>query len=266
MIITLTSDFGLHDPYVGIMKGVILSRAPGVQLVDLSHQIPPQSILAGSRALATATPFFPAGTIHLAVVDPGVGSVRNLVCLLQAGQLFLAPDNGLLTPFLDDAEQAYVLQNKQFFLDPVSSTFHGRDILAPVAAALANALKPSQLGPAFPVAQLKRCHPPLPTFSASEIQGEICHIDHFGNAITNISSKHLEQLQQNPDKITIIAADTTIQGICLTYCSKQPHSAIALINSNQVLEIAVPNGNASQQLQLSFGSPIKILKNTSRSR
>lgn len=262
MLITLTTDFGLSDPYVGIMKGVILTRAPQVKLVDLSHHIPPQAILAGSQVLTAARPFFPAGTIHLAVVDPGVGSSRRLICLQCDGQLFLAPDNGLLTPFFYEPAQAFVLENNDLFLSPLATTFHGRDILAPVAAALANGLPITQVGPSCLLSSLKKLSPPSPKISSTAITGQIEYIDHFGNAITNITTQHLQQANFAPASVVVQVADLPTLALQSTYSGAPPGTAISLINSNNILEIAVVNGNAYQQLRLSLGSSIKILKNS----
>lgn len=257
-IITLTSDFGLSDPYVGIMKGVLLSRAPEAKLVDLSHQLPPQDINAAGHTLQAALPFFPAATIHVAVVDPGVGSSRQIICLACHDQLLLAPDNGLLSPFLSQADWCRQVSNKNLFLSPLSATFHGRDIFAPVAAALATGLDPAQLGVRLELDSLQQHRPAEPLLSPGEILGEISHIDHFGNCLTTITTSHLPE-QSKHHRLTVHLAGLTISGLVHSYSQGIPDQALALISSTNQLEIALPNDSAAKKLQLFVGQPIKIL-------
>ncbi len=259
MLITLTTDFGLDDPFVAMMKGVILGRSPQSRLVDICHTIPPQDVEAASLVLQMAAPSFPGATIHVAVVDPGVGTSRRIICLAAHDQLFLAPDNGLLTPFLSESGRAFELSNEEFFLQPVSATFHGRDILAPVAAALARGLDPQELGPAVPVSGLVHLPLPRPIREKGQLRGQCLRADHFGNMATNISKKELASFL-GPDEIPVIRlAGTTIIGLSPSYGQKQA-GALALLNSSDHLEISVSHGNASRELALCPGTPVIVTK------
>jgi hypothetical protein len=258
-LITLTTDFGHDDAFVAMMKGVILGRCPQARLVDICHTIPAQDIGAASRMLAQAAPFFPAAAIHLAVVDPGVGTRRHLLCLATADQLFLAPDNGLLTPFFDQARRIFCITAAHLFLAPVSATFHGRDILAPAAAALAGGLPPEQLGPAIAAHHLVRLAPPRPTMAGQELWGHCLRADHFGNMTTTISAADLTAFL-GPDATPLICCGPhRIQGLSPTYGPASPHP-IALINSSNHLEISLPGGHATHTLRLAPGLPVVITR------
>ncbi len=170
-IITLTTDFGTTDPFVGVMKGVIAGRAPETRLIDLTHGIPPQDVLAGALVLRHAAPYFPAGTIHLAVVDPGVGTARRPLCVETADALFVGPDNGLLSLAAPRDRLLHIvhLAEERFFLSPPSATFHGRDVFAPVAAALAAGAAPTELGPEVP--DMTRLDVPAPVIGLRRFDG-----------------------------------------------------------------------------------------------
>ncbi len=259
MLITLTTDFGLDDPFVAMMKGVILGRCPGVTIVDICHTSAAQDIGAASRTLQQTAPFFPPGTIHVAVIDPGVGSRRRIICLEANSQFFLAPDNGLLTPFFAAAEQIFALDNDSLYLQPLSTTFHGRDIFAPVAAALAAGLASSELGPSLAPHQLVRLEPPRPSRVNDELRGQCLQADHFGNMTCNISKADLEEFLEGNATPLITVAETTITGLSSCY-GPATSRAIALINSNNMLEIAISHGNASRDLGLRPGTPVVIRK------
>ena len=259
MLITLTTDFGLDDPFVAIMKGVILGRCPDVQLVDICHTIAPQDIAAASLQLSDAAPYFPADTLHVAVVDPGVGTSRRIICLKTNNQLFLAPDNGLLTPFLDNAEAIFQVNNDLLFLQPVSDTFHGRDIFAPVAAALACGLNLHELGPELQLKDLIRFELPKPGLEQGCLQGQCLRADRFGNMTTNISKQDLDSFLGNSNEPVITLASTTITGLNHSYESGKD-GAIALINSSNKLEISIPGGNAAHDLNLFPSTAVRISK------
>lgn len=258
-IITLTTDFGLDDAFVAVMKGVILGRRRICDIIDICHTIPPRDIGAAARTLAQAAPFFPPATIHVAVVDPGVGSNRRIICLETAHHLFLAPDNGLLSPVLPAAQRVVQVSNESLFLQPVSATFHGRDIFAPVAAALANGLALSELGPALKEESLVTLEQPRPTLVGKQLRGECLQADHFGNMATTISAADLQDFSADDQSLLIRVADRCIAGLSQTY---GPASAtgIALINSNNQLEIALAHGNAARTLHLKPGMPVVIEK------
>src|SRR5687767_8873684 len=192
-IITLLTDFGARDYFVGAMKGVILSLNPEATIVDITHEIPPQDIQAAAFNLLACYRDFPAGTIHVAVVDPGVGSDRRAILVKCANQFFIGPDNGLFS-WIREREgkfSAWQITNEQFFRNPVSSTFHGRDVFAPVAAALSKGVAPAEVGP--PLERIVMLAPLLPRATADAIEGFLIHIDRFGNCITNFTSEYISE-------------------------------------------------------------------------
>jgi hypothetical protein len=263
-IITLTTDFGLEDEYVGVTKGVILGLAPQVQIIDLCHTIRPRDIRQASFILQAAAPFFPKETIHLAVVDPGVGTNRQLLAVRAMGQVFLGPDNGILTPFLQDQlfEEAIFLDCPHLYRRPLSATFHGRDILAPVAAALTNGAGLSRLGPpalkenliklASPTLQIDRIH--------GNIAGSVIHIDHFGNLTTNIHQRDLAGLTADPASIQIFHKQQQVTGLASSYASLPNGRVLALIGSRGYLELAASNGNAALLLRAAVDDPVRVTR------
>jgi S-adenosylmethionine hydrolase len=254
MIITLTTDFGASSPYVAAMKGVILSIAPSVTLVDVSHEVPPQDVRAGAILLAEVIPWFPAGTIHLAVVDPGVGTARRLVALAAGRQRFVGPDNGLFSRVaaLARPEQIVSLENPRYRLEPTSATFHGRDILAPAAAHLARGLDLAELGP--PLDALVTLAWPEPRVAGERIAGQIEWVDKFGNLITNLRAAHLETAA--PGRWRIECGGAEIGGLVRTYGDRPAGELVALIGSGGRLEVAVVQGSAAQRLRLGAGAPV----------
>ena len=256
MILTLLTDFGLSDVYVGVMKGVIANINPALNAIDLTHEIPPQNIAAARFCLMSAYPYFPDRTVHIAVVDPGVGSKRRGVAIEFAGGFLVGPDNGLFSGILNQspAIAAVELTNRKYWrtLTP-STTFHGRDIFASVGAYLASEVPLEELGNTINPETLVQ----LPIVECTETEGEILgsiqYVDRFGNLITNIPSKLVEGKNW-----TVEAGNFNIQGN-RTYSDRPPGSLIALISSEGWLEIAVNGGNAQTQLQMGFGDRIKIL-------
>jgi len=192
-LLTLLTDFGLADYYVGAVKGTVLRLAPGTQLVDLSHEVPPGDVEGAADLLAAAAPTFPAGTVHLAVVDPGVGSTRRLLVVEVGGHRFVAPDNGLLTPQLDAGGEAWAVDRRDLFLDGRGATFHGRDRFAPIAAALLRGERPSELG--TPIADAVRSALPAPRRERRGdgwlLIGRVARVDRFGNLVTDIPGEWL---------------------------------------------------------------------------
>lgn len=252
-LITLLTDFGLRDEYVGVMKGVIAGIHKDAQTVDITHSIQPQDVVHGAFILAASFSYFPPGTIHVAVVDPGVGGQRRILAAELAGHRFLAPDNGLLERVLADQTDVSVVsvEQEQYFLTPVSRTFHGRDIFAPVAAHLANGLQLDQLGPVVDRQILVTGVVPWCRFSAKhEIEGVVVAIDHFGNLLTNIDGLALDQLQHRfpGSDITVQLADTCIRGIASTYHGGQVGMPLAILGSRGLLEISINCGNAHHML------------------
>jgi S-adenosylmethionine hydrolase len=255
-IITLLTDFGLGDPFVGIMKGVILSRFPGAQIVDLSHGIPPQAVAEAAFWLERSHAAFPAGSVHVAVVDPGVGSARSILALEARGQRFLAPDNGLLSDSLLASPGARLHRVDLGRLDHLalpapSATFHGRDIFAPVAAALASgALDLPALGEP---GSARPCVLPAPAPDAGAIRGEVVTVDRFGNLITNLGRDLIDAQRAR----YVLLGERPIP-IARTYSDARPGELLALINAFEVIEIARRDGNAEAHLGLGRGAPVRV--------
>lgn len=263
-IITLTTDFGLEDEYVGVTKGVILGLAPQARLIDLCHTIRPQDIRQGAFILQAAAPYFPKETIHLAVVDPGVGTNRQLLAVRAMGQIFLGPDNGILTPFLQDPlfAEAIFLDCPHLYRQPLSTTFHGRDILAPVAAALTNGAGFSRLGiPALKENLIKLASPTLQIDRIrGNIAGSVIHIDHFGNLTTNIHQRDLAGLTDDPASIQIFHKKQQVLGLANAYASRTDGQVLALIGSRGYLELAVARGNAARILGAEVDDPVRVTR------
>lgn len=255
-LIVLLTDFGLTDSYVGSMKGVILSLCPPARLVDLSHGIAPQNVKQAAFVLFSAAPYFPQGTLFVCVVDPGVGSERRILAAKTSRAIYLAPDNGLLSPLLEKEkplELRHVTQ-KKFFLPRVSSTFHGRDCFAPTAARLA--AQPSlfsKLGPA--VRNFHKLPMPVPTVASHGLKGEVLFFDHFGNAFTNICRSLLESFRGKPE---IVVKGKSLGPIKKAYYEAAKGGAVAVISSSDLLEIAVNMGSAREKLGLKEGLSVEV--------
>ncbi len=253
-IVTLLTDFGLADPYVGVMKGVILTRAPHATIVDLTHEIPPQQVFLGALALRSAVRFFPAGTVHVAVVDPGVGSDRKAIAIATKEYVFLGPDNGLLTLAAprEQRQQVRQITNEALFCHPVSSTFHGRDIFAPVAGHLLAGGALADVGPEAPdVVELEL---PWPMRSGATLVGQVLYVDRFGNLVTNFTPASLAHLAR--DRVWFRIRGTWIQGLVSTYAQLPRDALGALVGSWDLVEIAQRDGNAAQCLQASVGDEV----------
>jgi S-adenosylmethionine hydrolase len=255
-IVTLTTDFGLSDPFVGIVKGVLLARAPGATIVDVTHGIPPQDVLAGALVLRQAVPFFPAGTIHVAVVDPGVGTSRRPLCVETSRGLLVGPDNGLLSLAAPrgDLRRVVHVTAERFFLSPRSTTFHGRDVFAPVAAALASGTSAAELG--TEVADMERLGLPSPTVEARRIRGQVIYVDHFGNLVTNIDGETLARLEGTPS--AIVVGGMRIPGIAASYAAVPTGSPLSVLNSWGLLEVAVRDSSALKHLGAGVGESVVV--------
>jgi S-adenosyl-L-methionine hydrolase (adenosine-forming) len=253
-ILTLTTDFGLGGPYVAALKGVLLELGPGTQFVDVCHTISPQNILEGGFVLAAIVDVFPKGTVHLAVIDPGVGTERRLIAVSVADQWFVLPDNGLITGVVRGTKPAGIweITNPSLRRKVVSATFHGRDILAPAAAHLIRGGEPSELGRRIEKFITLRNFEP----NADEhgFVGEVIFRDTFGNLITNINADHLAKAR--PDAWVLEIAGERIEGILRTYADRPPGSLIALIGSSGWVEVAVVNGDAARQLTAGSGTTV----------
>ena len=262
-VISITTDFGHRGPFVGVMKGRILGRFPQARLVDLTHEIVVHWPAEAGFWLSRAFGYFPAGTVHVAVVDPGVGTARDIVVVGAAGHLFLAPDNGLLGPLITRHPRADVVRLRPQGLSRLgiqrpSATFHGRDIFAPVAAELAaGRCAMSELGDAAAVDSLAPSWVEEPSVEPSSVTGLIITIDHFGNLITNIDGALIERF-----RLPLVHAGHHAFSLLRTYGDRRPGEYLALINSFGVLEIARAEQNAAEGLGLSRGAPVTVRDRT----
>jgi hypothetical protein len=253
-VITLTTDFGEDSPYVAAMKGVILGINPCARILDLSHQLPPQDLRYAAFFLATAIPYFPPEVVHVVVVDPGVGTERALLYVEVNGHRLLVPDNGCWTTLAREASPRVItLTEARYWRQPVSATFHGRDILAPVAALLGLGLDAGLLGPV--VSAWVRLELPQPTRGPQGMHGEVLFVDHFGNLITNIPAAALPAAPQ-PFQVKVGEQEVSQRVRC--YGEAQPGDVVALVSSARLLEIAVNQGNAARRLHAQVGTPVIV--------
>ncbi len=258
-ILTLTTDFGLHDGFAGVLKGVIWGICPMAQIADISNSISPQNVLEGALVLSRAVPYFPDGTIHVAVVDPGVGTRRRALAARFEKFDFVGPDNGLVTPLLEAAEAGgekvdfVEIVNPKFLLPQVSHTFHGRDIFAPAAAHLANGVPLADLGPA--IKDLVRLSLPKPEKTVSGWLAQVTGVDGFGNLATDLPGEEI----LGKGYVVIRVGDHAIRGLVLSYGQRPAGELVALIDSAGYLEIAVVDGSAAQLLNLGTGSPVEVI-------
>jgi S-adenosylmethionine hydrolase len=264
-VVTLLTDFGSADAYVGVMKGVILGISHSVQLVDLTHQVPPQDIFTGARLLDEAAPHFPPGTIHLPVVDPGVGTERRPLLVSGPNASFVCPDNGLLslvlaragaqadadgTAALPPGWAGYHLTNPAYWREPVSATFHGRDVFAPVAGHLCAGVAPEEMGER--IERVAAFAPPEPRRVGNATVGKVVRVDRFGNLLTNIPADLL------PAGGTVSVAGQRIGPVRRTYADGPPGAPLALVGSDGCLEVAVPHASAAQTLGVGVGTEVVV--------
>jgi len=276
-LVTLTTDFGTADGYVGTMKGVIFRIVPAARLVDISHQIGPQNVRQAAYVLYTAYPFFPSYTVHLVVVDPGVGSARRPIALRTPVGKFVGPDNGVFSYVMarERVEAIVELADPRYRLSQVSHTFHGRDIFAPAAAHLAAGVPITALGP--PVHDPVLIPSPRLEAIPGGIVGEVMHADHFGNVITSLGllewkgdelsldpafeqvgdKTHMPQRFRAEDAVIAVVGQE-IAGVCRTYADVEPDQVVALVGSEGHLEIAVREGNAARRLGLQPGERVIV--------
>jgi S-adenosyl-L-methionine hydrolase (adenosine-forming) len=256
-IITLTTDFGAGSRYIAAMKGVILSINPRAQLVDISHSVPPQDVRAGAIVLAETACWFPKGTIHVAVVDPGVGGKRRVIYAEICGQHFIGPDNGVLSrlAYAEPPSKIVSVDDQQYWLPEVSRTFHGRDIMAPVAARLSVGLSPNKLG--GPLSQMVEIPWAEVQQVPNRIEGEVIEVDSFGNLITNITRAMLDGVPRN-DSVIVTCEDHETLGIFATYSDQPPMTLMAHVGSTGRLELAIVDENASAMLGVKVGALVRV--------
>ncbi len=257
-LITLLTDFGTEDNYVGAMKGVILSINPNATIVDISHQIPPQDVMAGAFVLSQATPFFPRSTIHIAVVDPGVGGKRKPVLIQTDRYFFVGPDNGIFSIALQNERirQKIHLTNKNYFLGHISPTFHGRDIFSPVGAYLSHKYDPSVFGKR--IKTTAKLNIKKPHVTNGKITGQIIYIDRFGNLITNIDEGLLKKVFENRE-FRVEVCNNIIKKFIPAYAYAKKEEIISLIGSSGFLEIAKRDADAGQEIGAEKGDLVEII-------
>lgn len=261
-IVTFTTDFGAGDGYAGAMKGIVLSMAPQAQLVDITHGVPAQDVAAGAVALAQAAPLFPPGTIHIAVVDPGVGGERADILVESGGSLFVGPDNGVLSLAARPPRQIYRIEASAFRRDPVSPTFHGRDVFAPTAGRLASGARASDAGPSVDN-MVEIGAPPLHKQSGV-VEGRVIHIDAFGNLITSLPAELISTITGSPAGAADVAIE--VEGtegkfspvFGRTFSDVQSGALIAYIGSGGQLEIARRDGSAAKRIGADRGATVRV--------
>jgi S-adenosyl-L-methionine hydrolase (adenosine-forming) len=260
-IITLTTDFGLSDHFVGVMKGVILGIQPAAELIDISHGVQAYDIAGGAFTIAQAYRYFPKKTIHVVVVDPGVGSARRPLLAEMGGQYFVAPDNGVLSMVLAREEAAGKqsrvrhISNERYFLHPVSRTFHGRDVFSPVAAHLAAGVTPAHFGNR--IEDYLRLALDKPARTAKHVwSGTILKTDHFGNLATNFHADHFPAIRTHAFAMKV--GGQTIARLALTFSECTPGELFVVVGSSGYLEIAASQGSAAKALGCGAGSPVEL--------
>ncbi|MBI1374463.1 MAG: hypothetical protein GC159_17235 [Phycisphaera sp.] len=254
-IVSLLTDFGTADAYVGVMKGVILSRCPAARIVDITHDVEPGNVHAAGHLLRGAWRYFPAGTVHTVVVDPGVGSDRRVLAAEVDGHRFVGPDNGVLSGVFDDVAPSRVIDvtNDALFLKPVSRTFHGRDIFAPVAASLACGVALDELGDVVDSwIHLPRLAPA--TDASGAVIGQIVYVDRFGNLVSNIEEADVSAMARP----VVHIGGRAIAGVSTSYASVDEGKLVAVIGSTGRLEISVNRGSAAERLRAAVGTELRV--------
>ncbi len=256
-IITLITDFGLQDGYVGVMKGVMANINPSASVIDISNTIAAQDIFHAACVLNNSYNHFPGGTIHVVIVDPGVGSGRKILCLKTEDYLFLAPDNGVLSFVIANEEASSIREvtNDKLFLPKISNTFHGRDIFAPVAAHLSKGVSHKELGEK--IDKINKIDLPKPILSPDgKLTAEIIYVDSFGNLITNVNQEVIDRMKVGMERVSITMGRRRINGICSSYTDVGDNEALAIFGSSGYLEISVNLGSAGDILKLKRGDKL----------
>lgn len=259
-IITLTTDFGLKDPYVAEMKAVILEISPSVRIVDITHQIDKFNVRMGAYTLAAACPYFPKGTIHVAVIDPGVGTQRKAILVQTKKGYFVGPDNGVLTLAAksDGIKHTYRIENPKFMLPEISNTFHGRDIFAPTAAHLANGVSPLEFGP--DIRRIVMAKFAKIVKRNNSLTGEVMSIDDFGNIITNLKGEDLE-LMGVRTVVKIKLENSTLKlRLCKAYSEVEVQKPLVIIGNHNFIEISINQGNAAEDLGIKAGDKVTVYR------
>ncbi len=260
-IVTLTTDFGLQDHFVGTMKGVMLDITPEATLVDICHSVQPFDVFDGALTIAQAYNYFPTGTVHVVIVDPGVGTARRPIVVSTEKQLFVAPDNGVLSLIYDREERITVrhIMSDHYFLQPISNTFHARDIFAPIAAYLAKGVDPSKMGEE--VTDFVRFSAPKPKkVESGTLRGVVLKVDRFGNLITNITPQDAPMLfEADPKPFKIVVGKREITQIRSAYADGAPGEVFGILGSMGFLEIAANRGAATKLVEAAKGTDVNIV-------
>jgi S-adenosylmethionine hydrolase len=256
-ILTLTTDFGLADHYVGTMKGVILGICPQAQIVDISHEVQPFAIREGAYLIAQAYQYFPKKTVHVVVVDPGVGSSRRPILVEAAGQYFIAPDNGVLSMiYQSEKSKIRLIANERYFRHPVSRTFHGRDIFAPVAAHIAAGVPPARAGKLIEDYLRPGFGKPVRTGKRTWT-GEILHIDRFGNIVTNFHASDFPDLERRDFSVAIGPVEIEVLARNYTECSEG--ELFLIVGSSGYLEVSMNQGSAAEKIKCGVGATAELI-------
>ena len=259
-IITLTTDYGTGDHLVGVLKGVILKINPEVTIVDITHEVTPFDLLDGALAIASAYSYFPPRTIHVVIVDPGVGTERRPLLVSGQNQYFIAPDNGVLSGVFDKEQNFLVrhLTSEHYFLQPVSKTFHGRDVFAPVAGWLSKHWQPGSMGE--DITDFKRFALPKPKEADGALKGVVLKVDSFGNLMTNFRAEDLPAEASEKGELKLQVGAHPVHRLVSTFASGNAGETVAFLGSSGYLEIAVNKGNASKNLGIGRGAPVLLAK------
>lgn len=260
-VVTFTSDFGLQDPFVGIMHGVVLSIHPETRIVDVSHAVASYDVLDGAWTIAQAYRFFPPRTVHVVVVDPGVGSARRAILAETDDYIFVAPDNGVLS-LVEARGPRFTVRHitaDRYFLQPISQTFHGRDIFAPVAGWLSVGVAPADFGPE--VSDYVRLQfPSVERVASNSLRGAVIKVDKFGNLITNLSELDVAPiLGSTPPRFELLISGTSIKRIAHSYADSGEDEVFAILGSSGYLEIATSQASAAKKLQAGVGTPVGLV-------
>jgi S-adenosyl-L-methionine hydrolase (adenosine-forming) len=259
-IITLTTDFGINDHLVGVLKGAILKINPDAQIIDITHQVAPFDLLEGALAISSAYAYFPARTIHVVVVDPGVGTERRPLLVSGQNQYFLAPDNGVLSGVYEKEHPVLVrhITSEHYFAQPVSKTFHGRDVFAPVAAWLSKSWQPGSMGEE--ITDFKRFVMPRPKETDGLLKGVVLKVDAFGNLVTNFKAEDLTSESLEKGAVSLQVGSHAVTRLVPTFAHGKAGEAIAYIGSSGYLEVAVNKGSASKTLGIGRGAAVLLSK------
>jgi S-adenosylmethionine hydrolase len=260
-IVTFTTDFGLNDPFVGIMHGVVLNIHPETSIVDISHAVASYDVFDGGWTIAQAYRFFPPRTVHVVVVDPGVGGTRRPIIVETDDYIFVAPDNGVLS-LVEMREAKFTVRHvtaERYFLQPVSQTFHGRDVFSPVAGWLSKGVAPAEFGPEISD-YMRLALPAVERIGENSLRGVVLKVDKFGNLITNISQQEAPALfTTTPPPVSILVAGQTITHVCHSYGEGGEGEFFAIVGSSGYLEIAARQASAAEKLASGVGTPVGVV-------